>query len=166
MTDSTPLLGRCKECDFALFATREQVIDAASFKEVQQAGMPYRVGNNGHFARCPNRHKVFVLKGIKGTYSAEHKCDARCLNAKGHSCTCSCGGMNHGRGHASVVHEAGVVIEAPATEKQIKFIESLIDQVTLTDEQLLAIDAKLQAGLTKAQASAWIERLIELRDNA
>lgn len=27
-----------------------------------------------------------------------HKCDARCLNAKGHSCECSCGGANHGKG--------------------------------------------------------------------
>lgn len=27
-----------------------------------------------------------------------HKCDARCLNAKGNSCECSCGGKNHGAG--------------------------------------------------------------------
>lgn len=27
-----------------------------------------------------------------------HKCDARCRHAKGHSCECSCGGANHGRG--------------------------------------------------------------------
>ena len=25
-----------------------------------------------------------------------HKCDARCMNAKGHNCECSCGGANHG----------------------------------------------------------------------
>lgn len=25
-----------------------------------------------------------------------HKCDARCTNAKGHVCECSCGGKNHG----------------------------------------------------------------------
>lgn len=27
-----------------------------------------------------------------------HKCDARCRNAKGHNCECSCGGKNHGAG--------------------------------------------------------------------
>jgi len=27
-----------------------------------------------------------------------HKCDARCRNAKGHSCECSCGGQYHGAG--------------------------------------------------------------------
>lgn len=30
--------------------------------------------------------------------SPDHKCDARCLNAKGHICECSCGGENHGAG--------------------------------------------------------------------
>ncbi len=25
-----------------------------------------------------------------------HKCDARCMSAKGHNCECSCGGKNHG----------------------------------------------------------------------
>lgn len=28
-----------------------------------------------------------------------HKCGARCVNAKGHDCECSCGGANHGKGY-------------------------------------------------------------------
>jgi len=28
-----------------------------------------------------------------------HKCDARCMNATGHICECSCGGLNHGAGN-------------------------------------------------------------------
>lgn len=28
-----------------------------------------------------------------------HKCDARCQNAKGHCCECSCGGKFHGAGN-------------------------------------------------------------------
>ena len=27
---------------------------------------------------------------------SRHKCDARCMNARGHNCECSCGGANHG----------------------------------------------------------------------
>ena len=27
-----------------------------------------------------------------------HKCDGRCIHAKGHNCECSCGGANHGIG--------------------------------------------------------------------
>jgi len=29
---------------------------------------------------------------------SNHKCDARCRNAKGHNCECSCGGQFHGAG--------------------------------------------------------------------
>ncbi len=104
--DQAPLLGRCKDCDFALFATRDNVTDVDDFKGVTQSGRAYRVGNNGHFARCDKRHKVFVLKSVKGTYSPDHKCDSRCLNAKGNNCTCSCGGANHGAGHVVTTHVA------------------------------------------------------------
>lgn len=31
---------------------------------------------------------------------SNHKCDARCRNAKGGNCECSCGGKYHGAGHA------------------------------------------------------------------
>jgi hypothetical protein len=30
---------------------------------------------------------------------SNHKCDARCLHAKGFRCECECGGKNHGRGN-------------------------------------------------------------------
>lgn len=33
---------------------------------------------------------------VNGT---KHECDARCMNAKGHNCECSCFGKNHGRGN-------------------------------------------------------------------
>lgn len=159
MTEHAPLLGRCKECDFALFATRDQIRDVADWRGVG-VELPYRVaGISGIFARCPKRHKVFPLKTIKGTYSADHKCDSRCLNAKGHSCTCSCGGMNHGRGYAVVIHEAGS--EEPATEKQLEFIAKLIEERALTVEQTENA-LKIMNGLTKSKASAWIERLLEL----
>lgn len=39
-----------------------------------------------------------TLKAVIGTTSAK-ECDARCINAKGPSCDCSCGGENHGAGH-------------------------------------------------------------------
>jgi hypothetical protein len=107
MSDSLPFLGRCRECDYALFTTAEDVKQAESLREVKAGTGAYRV-NNGVVGRCPAGHKVFPLRQIEGTFSADHNCDARCLNARGHTCTCSCGGMNHGRGHvATVVVEAG-----------------------------------------------------------
>ena len=35
---------------------------------------------------------------IFGKVSDKHQCGSKCLNAKGHSCDCSCGGANHGAG--------------------------------------------------------------------
>lgn len=101
-------LGRCKEdgCDYVIFATGEDVQAAESFRDVQAGRGVYRVGNNGCFARCANRHRVFACKLVKGTYSKDHACDSRCLNARGWSCTCSCGGANHGRGHVATVVQA------------------------------------------------------------
>jgi hypothetical protein len=102
--DSPGLLGRCREegCTYTLFASRDQIKQAETFRDVTAGTGAYRV-NNGTWARCDKRHKVFPLKAVKGTFSPDHKCDTRCLNARGHDCTCSCGGANHGRGHAVTV---------------------------------------------------------------
>ncbi len=32
------------------------------------------------------------------TNPSKHKCDGRCLHAKGRNCECECGGANHGAG--------------------------------------------------------------------
>lgn len=37
---------------------------------------------------------------LRKSNPSNHKCDARCRNAKGHSCECSCGGKYHGAGDA------------------------------------------------------------------
>ena len=44
-----------------------------------------------HAKIYPATRKVFF-----NLYGSKHKCDARCRNAKGHNCECSCGGENHG----------------------------------------------------------------------
>lgn len=107
-----PYLGRCRSCEWTIFAAAEDVLDAKDFGDVK-AGRVYRVPERGIFSRCNRNHKVFPLKQIKGTYSEDHKCDSRCLNAKGNECTCSCGGANHGRGHAVTVHTASEEVVKP-----------------------------------------------------
>ena len=94
-----PVMGRCKDCDYTLFSDVHDIRSADTLNDVV-AGAAYRMSDHGNYlARCPNRHKVFRLNRIKGTFSEDFNCDSRCLNAKGNECTCSCGGMNHGRGH-------------------------------------------------------------------
>jgi hypothetical protein len=82
-------------------------------------------GPRGVLSRCPQNHKVFRLEQIEGTYSEDFKCDARCLNAKARKCTCSCGGMNHGRGHAVQI----VPVTPPAR------MRSQLEGGTLGDKQ-------------------------------
>ncbi len=46
-----------------------------------------------------SKHPVPVFRSIDYKRNPSlHRCDARCQHAKGHSCECSCGGKNHGKG--------------------------------------------------------------------
>jgi hypothetical protein len=47
---------------------------------------------------CCERH--VAMQRVQGR-KTDHVCDVRCTEAKGHKCECSCGGANHGAGHAS-----------------------------------------------------------------
>jgi hypothetical protein len=110
---SQPLLGRCKHCDYTLFVAPEladAVPSVETLQEIKEPGTPYQLGRS-IFARCDQRHAVFPLRRIEGTYSPDHKCDSRCMNARGWKCRCSCGGANHGRGYAVAVHEAHAEVE-------------------------------------------------------
>lgn len=39
------------------------------------------------------------VASVKGVLNPEHACSAKCVNATGHKCECSCGGANHGAAH-------------------------------------------------------------------
>lgn len=47
---------------------------------------------------CESCGATMLAKPVKGVLNESTRCDARCENAKGSSCECSCAGMNHGRG--------------------------------------------------------------------
>src|SRR5712691_11736277 len=49
---------------------------------------------NGNCPHC--NYGGIITTYVTGTNNPEHKCDARCTNAKGYDCECSCGGKNHG----------------------------------------------------------------------
>ena len=49
---------------------------------------------------------------LDATRRDEVRCDARCTNARGHKCDCSCGGENHGEGWQ--VGARGLFTNAPA----------------------------------------------------
>ena len=51
-------------------------------------------------AACTCGNTAVPVKAVEGRVVPEHKCDARCVNSKGHVCDCSCGGKNHGSGYS------------------------------------------------------------------
>jgi hypothetical protein len=53
-----------------------------------------------------------------------------------------------------------------ASDKQVEFIYSLLRQVDITDEQRAAAHDQLGRGLTSQKASAWIDKLVQMRDAA
>lgn len=165
MSDVMPLIGRCKECDYAVFADESATIPAEELREVRADGRVYRMANGGYLARCNNRHRVFPLKRIKGTFSKDHQCDARCLNAKGSECTCSCGGVNHGRGHAVTVVEASAKptdLTPSCTEKQARYIRLLIEERHASEESKQKVLKALDEGeVSRAKASEIIEWLLD-----
>lgn len=47
-----------------------------------------------------------ILLGRPRDGKFQRRCDARCYNAKGHKCTCICGGKNHGAGKKKALENA------------------------------------------------------------
>jgi hypothetical protein len=57
-------------------------------------------GAKHHTGLTPAGVRVQVERIIeRKSNPSNHKCDARCLNATGFKCECSCGGKNHGAGN-------------------------------------------------------------------
>lgn len=53
-------------------------------------------------------------------------------------------------------------VENLATDKQVNYIRSLIDEREVSDESRAAADKRIEEGISKAAASEWIERLLSL----
>ena len=52
------------------------------------------VGKDAQGNLYPVQRKINYSK-----HPSLHKCDGRCVNARGGNCECSCGGVNHGIGN-------------------------------------------------------------------
>lgn len=161
-------LGHCNEtgCEYALFANDEQITHGEDWRKLY-AGEARLVTKNGSqvgvYGRCPKNHKTFRLYVIQGKYNPNHKCDDRCRFAKGHDCTCACGGANHGRGYEPAAQASlpSTTIDDGITESQKKFICALLQEREMADDVRENANEMVD-GLTKAKASAWIERLLTL----
>jgi hypothetical protein len=48
---------------------------------------------------CDGCRRPMTSGRLTAVYSASVACDPRCTDARGHNCTCNCGGKNHGAAH-------------------------------------------------------------------
>lgn len=64
---------------------------------VRGVAVPVR---DGHVRTlCPECGELSQLRALVATYNPDKVCSARCMNARGPSCDCSCGGANHSASH-------------------------------------------------------------------
>ena len=49
--------------------------------------------------QCGGCGRWRIAREVRGRYNPKLKCGARCQNATGFDCECSCGGKNHGAGY-------------------------------------------------------------------
>ncbi len=80
-------IGRCKVkgCKFAKQVINTEIIDGWNIKK-----------NYPQAIECPEHKRPVYFEPVNYKHKEGHKCDARCMNARGPNCECSCGGENHG----------------------------------------------------------------------
>ena len=96
---------------YEILGSQSRETDMASFKYfATHQGQVIELANVFHDGAVSTKANHFIGVAQDGsklraerkierkTNPSMHKCDARCLNATGHLCECSCGGKNHGAG--------------------------------------------------------------------
>lgn len=65
---------------------------------LEETGELVPIEGDAAYLPCPSCKAIVLCPRVRGTFANHKRCDARCTNAKGHTCECSCGGANHGKG--------------------------------------------------------------------
>lgn len=87
-------IGKCRKCKrvLSVVATATTV---RTYRDQFDLIHSHTSWVGGYVECCGQQVGMAPVKGRK----TEQPCDARCTNAKGHNCECSCGGKNHGAGY-------------------------------------------------------------------
>lgn len=106
--EKTPTILRCKVCGAT---ARVDVGPDSNGFDVAPAALARMaaVGGSPVFGAMASLDNLFCCGrrvsrvSVRGVFRPSHKCDARCLNSKGGTCECACGGKNHGAGYSAEV---------------------------------------------------------------
>ncbi len=77
-----------------------------SFGFTVQRGDTWSQYDGDPLAICDGCRSLMAYGRVQGIFNPAVRCDARCTNARGHNCECSCGGENHGAGWGAAYREA------------------------------------------------------------
>lgn len=94
-TTTFRILGSCRTCGRTSSALATRIVSYTSLLN----RMPHRSVREIWPAAIECCGKPLSRTPVKGVRN-DTPCDDRCTEAKGHKCECSCGGKNHGAGHA------------------------------------------------------------------
>lgn len=105
--EDTRAIGRCRYCKAGVAVTVRQFaatrttefgdITTRRFKFMHEVAAPthHRVAR----ATCGSCGAACTVEVVNVAHDSDHTCSARCTNATGPSCSCSCNGANHGAAH-------------------------------------------------------------------
>lgn len=71
-------------------------VPACVYIQSSGGGKPSVYGGDVENGLCSQCGRMMSYGALKAFTNPDHKCDARCTSARGHSCECACGGKNHG----------------------------------------------------------------------
>lgn len=101
-TESHRYHGKCRGCKRTVTALLRERVDLG-YDSRRRCDVVKRnavdladLSGDATLVECPGCGKGVRVARMKGVYNPDHLCDARCTNAKGSNCECSCGGANHG----------------------------------------------------------------------
>ena len=97
-------VGKCRRCKapISVLAQMTKIGESPWQVYMTDTGERLKTSNltQGPIVVCKSCGGPVHPKEVRGVYKASEACGAKCQNATGPSCECSCKGMNHGRGHA------------------------------------------------------------------
>lgn len=109
---TTRQFGKCRDCKSAVVVDAKpgnaylmpsgDSVEIAPYQYARSLNMvlvPFHILAQGGYVSCKCGAAVRSFSALVGRFSEKHVCGAKCLNSKGPSCECSCGGANHGSGH-------------------------------------------------------------------
>lgn len=110
--NTTRYFGKCKACKSAivvdakrgnayLLPVRGVEINSVHYYSQTLFLAPFHCVVSDGYVLCKCGVPCKTMNALVGKFSDKHVCGAKCLNSKGPSCECSCGGKNHGSGHVA-----------------------------------------------------------------